>query len=408
MPAELAKDAWRLSALAAQELGPYGGFPRLSDEAKAEVWAVYGAGRPRRVPVTLGTNNRVFLLDPRFDAEGLDYALAFRAPEAMVLAQLRWQYVCRCRYHVLSDHPTELPESWEISADTQNVYEAAFFGAPIHFHATGQPETTPILTDDNKRSVFDADIDRPLARGFFKDVIDLCERMGAFVAGKTFFGCPITIVPYTALGTDGPLTVAMNLRGPAILTDLKRDPAYAHQLFDFLVAAAVKRHHAFLAHGNLPPPPEVWMADDSIALLSPAQYREFLLPQHRAWYAGVDPHADRKRGMHLCGDATRHFAALRDECGVTSFDTGFPVDFAALRRELGPEVEIAGGVDVPTLLVGTPEEVYARAREILRSGVRAGGRFIFREGNNLPPRIPWANLAAMYQAAFDFGLHMDG
>jgi hypothetical protein len=32
-----------------------------------------------------------------------------------------------------------------------------------------------------------------------------------------------------------------------------------------------------------------------------------------------------------------------------------------------------------------------------------GGRFILKEANNLPPRCPEANLAAMYQAGLEFG-----
>jgi len=274
----------------------------------------------------------------------------------------------------------------------------------VHFHDRDVPDTRPILNDDNKRAIFDIDIDRPLERGFFRDKIELCQGMRELAHGKTFFGRPVSVEPYTALGTDGPLTVAMNLRGPAILTDLIRDPEYAHQLFDFLVAAAVKRHHAFRAYWGLPEPQEVCMADDSITMLGPKQYHQLLLPYHRKWYDGVDPQRSAKRAMHLCGDATRHFKAIRDECGVTSFDTGFPVDFAGLRRGLGPDIEILGGVEVPTLLRGTPQQVYERAREILQSGITEGRRFVLRDANNLAPDVPWANLAAMYKAAFDFGV----
>ncbi len=69
------------------------------------------------------------------------------------------------------------------------------------------------------------------------------------------------------------------------------------------------------------------------------------------------------------------------------------------------DVEIFGGVEGPTLLGGTPQQVYERAREILQSGITEGGRFVLRDANNLPPNVPWANLAAMYKAAFDFGVY---
>jgi uroporphyrinogen decarboxylase len=107
--------------------------------------------------------------------------------------------------------------------------------------------------------------------------------------------------------------------------------------------------------------------------------------------------------MHLCGDVARHLPVIKEQLGLKSFDTGFPIDFARVRRELGPDVEILGGVEVGLLMHGTPAQVYARAKEILTSGILDGKKFVLREANNLPPMTPEANLAAMYRAAFDFG-----
>jgi uroporphyrinogen-III decarboxylase len=103
--------------------------------------------------------------------------------------------------------------------------------------------------------------------------------------------------------------------------------------------------------------------------------------------------------IHACGDATRHFRTLRDKLGVYEFDTGFPIDWGELRRELGPEVTIWGGPSIMVLKDGRPEEVQAEASRILNSGICAGGRFVLREGNNLAPGTPLANLAAMYETA---------
>ena len=88
---------------------------------------------------------------------------------------------------------------------------------------------------------------------------------------------------------------------------------------------------------------------------------------------------------------------------MTSFDTGFPVDFGALRQVLGPAVEIMGGPTVMTLKEGDPEACAGEARRILESGVMKGGRFILREANNLPPCVPLANLEAVYQACRAYG-----
>ena len=145
----------------------------------------------------------------------------------------------------------------------------------------------------------------------------------------------------------------------------------------------------------------VGLADDSVQLISTRLYREMVMPHHRHYLDTLLP--DKPRGIHLCGDATRHFRTLRDELNIQSFDTGFPVDFAWLRRELGPDVEILGGPPVALLLHGAPQTVYDTTKEILLSGIKVGGRFILREGNNLPPCVPEENLEAMYRACLEHG-----
>jgi uroporphyrinogen-III decarboxylase len=130
-------------------------------------------------------------------------------------------------------------------------------------------------------------------------------------------------------------------------------------------------------------------------------YRSSVLPHHRRFYEEMFPGA--ARGIHLCGSVMRHMKTIRDELGVTSFDTGYPVDFKRVREELGPDVEIHGGPRVSLLLDGSPRDVYEETCRILESGVKEGGRFVLREANNLPPRVPQKNLAAMYRACLDKG-----
>jgi uroporphyrinogen-III decarboxylase len=403
MSTELAQPDWQLPPLTPDELGPFGHFPRLTNEEKAAVWQAQKNGRPTRVPVTIATNNRVFLLDPRFRAAGLDYREVFRDPAAMLLAQLRWRHICHQRFHVFCDHDTGLPDAWDIPIDFHNICEAATLGASLEYPPGEIPVTRPILTDDNKRAIFDVDIDDPLATGFLHHATTLSERAGNLAQHHTFLNRPIRVQPYVPVGSDGPLTVAMNLRGPGILIDLRRDPDYARDLFAFIVEAGLRRRAAALRHFDQPEPDEIWLADDSVAMLSPADYRRHVLPHHRSWYDAIDPDRTRTRCMHLCGDATRHFVTMCAELGIQTFDTGFPVDFATLRRQLGPDVRILGGVEITLLKDGSPQAVHARAREILTSGVTTGGQFVLRDANNLPPDVPWSNLAAMYQAAFDFG-----
>lgn len=399
---DLFDSRWKLDGLTANQMGDY--LPKkISDDEKEELWKRYLDHSPVRVPMIFGLNNRVVLLDGRINATGLTYDQVFARPEAMLNAQLLFSYVARKRYHHFCDWPTELPEVWHLGVQYQNVFEAPFFGCDINFYPDQVPDTTPILDDDNKQSIFDIDISRPLEREPFKTICEMTDFLVDYVKDKTFLDRPIVIDPPGYVGSDGPLTVAMNVRGPGVLLDMIEEPEYADKLFRFILDAALNRRNALIARYHLPSNAS-WLADDSIALISTDQYREMILPHHRYWYESVGSEFG-KRGIHLCGDATRHFPILKEELGVTSFDTGFPVDFARLRNTLGPAVEISGGVEIGTLTNGSPKQVYERSRDIITSGIMDGGRFIFREGNNLPPNVPWANLAAMYKAVQDFGTY---
>jgi uroporphyrinogen-III decarboxylase len=374
--------------------------PLVSNEEKKAVWDAYRQGKPFRVPVLIATNPRIILLDPKLNTKGYTFERYFQDPYVMLEVQLQHTLYRASVLHRYTDDPTGPPEVWRVGVDRQNIYEAAFFGAPIVYRPGQVPDTKPILDDSNKERIFDVDIENPLERGFFREALEMCLRMKELAKGMEFQGRPVEVLNYTPSGTDGPLTVAANLRGQGIFLDLLADPDYAMRLMAFITQAAINRVYALRRYWQDETIP-VGLADDSVQLISTKTYREMVMPHHRRFYDTFLP--NKPRSIHLCGDATRHFRTMRDELNVRSFDTGFPVDFAWLRRELGPDVEILGGPPVSLLLHGTPEAVYERTKEILLSGIKEGGRFILREGNNLPPMTPEDNLAAMYKACLDYG-----
>jgi uroporphyrinogen-III decarboxylase len=225
-------------------------------------------------------------------------------------------------------------------------------------------------------------------------------------------GVTVGEVAPTYLGNDGPFTVACALRPPDLLmTDMTDDPAYFHRLIGLITDAMVARIKALRGYYDRPlvTKDACGLADDACAMLSARTYREFVLPYHRRL---VEQLADRKAikatgsgriSMHLCGDASHLFRTMVDELGINVFDTGFPIHHGKVRRELGPDVWIQGGPTVQTLKDGTPAEVFQETRRILLSGVKAGGRFVLREGNNLAPCTPMDNIEAMYRPCLEFG-----
>jgi uroporphyrinogen-III decarboxylase len=366
----------------------------------AEMWANYHARKPKRIPIILGTNTRYFMFNGGANPQGTSFRQYIENPDVMFDCQLQFQRWLRC--NLLQDAQLGMPEKWSIAPDFQNFYEAAWFGCPIEYLEGQVPDTHPAFAEAPER-VMEKGLPDPFG-GLFATAKAYYEHFKARAAKETFLDRPIGINdPWFGVGTDGPLTVACNLFGPVFVCEaMVLEPKRLEKLLAFIVEATINRMRAWRQYAGMPLRPENFgFADDSLALISTAMYREHVLPHHRRLcdaMAGPGP-----RGTHLCGDATRHFVTLRDELDIRSFDTGFPVDFGQLRRDLGPEVQIQGGPHVEFLLSATPRAVGEEVQRILGSGILAGGRFVLREGNNLAPGTPLVNTEAMYHAGREYG-----
>lgn len=374
-------------------------------EAKA-VWEAYRAGKPTRVPVMVSTNERCTLKDPIYNPRGLQYDQVFADPQLMLERQLEHQMWLRSQ--PWQDAEMGMPEkAWDTSPNFLNIYEAAWYGCPIVFITSQIPDSEPILSDeDSKRRLFDQGIPDPFNSPFARQTWAAYEHfLARRQEGWTWQGLPLGAIHPPLCGTDGPVTVACNLRGATeFLEDLACDPDYAEELMAYITEATITRIRAINDRVGHPQRwGSFWFADDSIQLISTQMYVDQVLPHHKKL---VDAFSDGSPGgIHLCGNATRHFPTIRDELNVKAFDTGFPVDHGQLRRDLGQDVEIFGGPSVPFLCQATPDEVREETKRILQSGVMEGGRFVLREGNNLAPGTPCENLVAMHQTAREFGVY---
>ncbi len=367
-----------------------------------QVWEAYHAGRPVRVPVILGINPRVWLLNPELNREGVTFEQYAKDPDLMARVQMTNQHYVR--HNMLQDAEMGLPkEGWNVYVDSQNCYEAAWFGAEIEYRGNQVPVARPFLGDDNKRMLFDRGIPDPFSDGAMGINWQLYEHLSANLPNYVFAGLPAVSATPAGLGTDGPLTIAASIRGATqICLDIYEDPGYFDQLMRYITAATIHRIKALRKTLGHEMRPKCWgFADDSIELLSVDTYREFVLPYHRMLLdelAGKGPHS-----IHLCGGVDHLIPVLKRELNLNAWDAGFPVDYSRMRRELGREFQIATGPRVSTLLHGTPAEVEAESRRILESGITDGGRFILRDANNVSPLTPVENVRAMYDAARKYG-----
>ena len=177
-------------------------FEEHNAEQKA-VWDAFHAGRPIRVPVTIGCNPRMILLDPALNTRDVTFQQYMNDPDLMLEVMidfLYWQ-----RHELRFDQEMGLPsDGWRVSIDLQNVYEAAWFGAPVHYPENNCPYASPLLKDDNRDMLFDRGVPDP-----FEDdgVMALNWRIydrwrERQDSGEEFRGRPILDIIPAATGTD--------------------------------------------------------------------------------------------------------------------------------------------------------------------------------------------------------------
>ena len=374
-------------------------FIRHNEEVK-EVWERYNAGDPIRVPMILGINPRIWLLDPKLNREGISFETYSK--DAVTMARVQMYTKEYIRTNLPADHEMGLPDSWELYVDNQNILEAAWFGCKVVYHDGNCPSTVPMTREELEKRVEAGFPD--IETGWMGQKYAMYEELKSMVGQEGHLGIPIGSVGPLVNGTDGPVTVACNLMGTAeFLTEMLADPEWADELLGYITEATIYRRKAQLRRYGMSEYTEGFgIADDSCALISTPMYEERVLPHHRRIFEELGV-AGTERNIHLCGDSTRHFLTIKEKLGVKAFDTGYPVDFAGMQKILGPDVRINGGPNTSLLLGGKPEAVAAETKRILGEVMPLTKRFVLREGNNLAPCTPPKNIAVMYETVKQFG-----
>jgi uroporphyrinogen decarboxylase len=187
---------------------------------------------------------------------------------------------------------------------------------------------------------------------------------------------------------EGSFALASVLRGDTnVLLDVHDRPEWLTQLLERLVEVGIAFVRAQVAAGAH----VIGLGDSMGSLVSPRQYRQFVLPYEQRLFAAAKEAGAIPR-LHICGD-TRHIVADMARSGAEVVDLDWMVDLAKAAEAFGPDGPApCGNFDpVAVMLNGTPEEVEGAVRSCAAA---AGPRHISAAGCEVPDRTPEANLLA--------------
>jgi uroporphyrinogen decarboxylase len=211
---------------------------------------------------------------------------------------------------------------------------------------------------------------------------DLLERLDATLGDDAailgFCGGPFTLASYAVEG--GPSKNHMALRAlraahpGAFRTLLERFTEVTVEYLQFQAESGADAVQVF---------------DTYAAALSPADYREFLLPLHRRIHDSVDLPSimfARNVGGNL---------DLLAESGADAVSLDWTVDIAAAREQLG-DTPVQGNVD-PAHLMGDPGFVRERTRKVIEQAGPAG--HVLNLGHGVNKETPVESVAAFVETA---------
>ena len=141
------------------------------------------------------------------------------------------------------------------------------------------------------------------------------------------------------------------------------------------------------------------MAHKSGPFFSPAVFRELVLPRYRR----VAEKITIPWVAHTDGNVLPFVDDLIDVgvIGLHPIEKG-AMDIRAMKRDYGDRLCLLGNVDLNILGLGTPEDVDAEVRELIRD-VGPGGGYIVTSGNSLASYVKPENAIALSQAVLRYG-----
>lgn len=199
---------------------------------------------------------------------------------------------------------------------------------------------------------------------------------------------------FTGVGFMGPFTTAANLAGTEkILKSMRKDPEGLHKLLDFAADITIEVGRKFVENQI-----GIGLAEPTASLLSPKQFREFVIPYYVKVMDKWKEWGSRGAGFHICGDTTRLLETF-PEMGIRGVSIDSAVDIAVAKELVGDKLSIMGNVSPVDILQGTPESIEQAVIDCFRKCWDNPCGFTIAPGCDIPVQTSLENIDAYMRAA---------
>jgi uroporphyrinogen decarboxylase len=265
--------------------------------------------------------------------------------------------------------------------------EPSAFGCKMRFYSDRPPSIEPVVADLTFWQ--EADPVDPTEDGLMPLALRLYHQMDQRLQAE---GLGIHMV-----AARGPLTTASWLAGISPLMEgLAAQPEQASRVLQTVTTSLIRWLEAQLE--TLRQPQGILLLDDLVGMVSRRTYQSLVEPHLKRIF---EHFAGLVRIYHN-DTPCPHLLESLSQAGFDVFNFSHETDIALAKQKMGGRTALMGNVAPLDLGVrGTPEQVYAAAKDCLDKAAPGGGLILSFGGGVSPGALP-ENIDALLQAARDW------
>jgi uroporphyrinogen-III decarboxylase len=194
----------------------------------------------------------------------------------------------------------------------------------------------------------------------------------------------------------GPLNIASFLMGTTeLMTTMMLDPDRVHKLMRVITDFLKKWHQ--IQRETIPTIDGIMMLDDIVGFVGEDEFLEFGYPYLKELYS----ENVSVKFFHNDADCSMS-VKFYPEIGINLYNPGLDLTISEIQEQTNNQLVVLGSLPPRDVLAAcTPEEVYAKTKEMVQS-VNNKAMFLASCGGGMPPNVSTENINAFVKAVKEF------